>query len=125
MADASKAFTIVVQPGSTFNTPVAFALPLGPSIVRRILLTWPPGCGGLVGVQIQAGGSGAFPSNPLTYFVFDDYTYAFDVDNQIDSGVWSVLLYNIDQIGHGIQFVFEYDYLRGPSAGSHSQLIAI
>jgi hypothetical protein len=125
MADASKAFTIVVQPGSTPSAPVAFALPLGSCIVRRILLTWPPGCGGLCGVQIQAGASGAFPSNPLTYFVFDDYTYAFDVDNQIDSGVWSTLMYNIDQIGHGIQFVFEYDYLRGPAAGAHSQPIAI
>lgn len=125
MADASQAFTVVVNPGSGNLNPVGFAFNLGQGIVRRILVTWPPGCGGLVGVQIQAGASGAFPIGAHTYFVFDDYTYAFDVDNQIDSGQWSTLMYNIDTIPHGIQFVFEYDYLRGAVVSSGGQPVSI
>jgi hypothetical protein len=125
MADASQAFTVVVNPGSTNLSPAGFNFDLGPCIVTRILVTWPPGTGGLVGVQIQAGASGAFPFNKQTYFVFDDYTYAFDVDNQIDSGNWATLVYNADTIQHGIQFVFEYDYLRGTQTSSNSQPVAI
>lgn len=50
---------------------------------------------------------------PETYLAFDDYTYAFNVSNQTDSGKWSVVAYNMDFILHDPIVVFEYDYLRG------------
>lgn len=88
-----------------------FPMPLGPSKVRRILITFPPGCGGLVGVAITAGGSAAFPVNNQSFFSFDDYTYRFDVQNQLDSGNWGLVYYNRDYIDHAIQVIMEYDYL--------------
>lgn len=125
MADASQAFTVIQQPNIPIANAGVFSIDLGPCYVRRILLTWPPGCGGLVGVQIQAGGSGAFPFGKDVFFVFDDYTYPFDVDNQTNSGKWGVRIYNIDQIQHGIQVVFEYDYLRGNVLGNQSIPVAL
>jgi hypothetical protein len=125
MADASQAFTVVINPGSTNLSPVGFDFHLGLCIVRRILVTWPPGCGGLVGVQLTTTQSGSFPIGKFTYFVFDDYTYAFDVDNQSDTGSWGMLGYNTDATQHGIQFVFEYDYLRGHAPSTANQPIAL
>lgn len=116
MVDASQAFVINCPPGNGVQQVHPFPVNLGPSIVRRILITWPAGCGGLLFIQIQAGGGYAFPNQQGQYLAFDDYTYAFDVANQINSGQWSVLSYNMDYIGHDPIIVFEYDYLRGTVA---------
>lgn len=120
MADASAIFEPLLPPGNGSNAFYTYAASLGPSIVRRILITFPAGCGGLVGVAIVAGGTVAFPVGGGSYFSFDDYTYAFDVSNQVTTGQWSLLMYNADYILHGIQVVFEYDFL-GMGAGAKQQ----
>lgn len=76
-------------------------------------------------VSIQAGNGFAFPSKPGQYLAFDDYTYAFDVSNQIDSGQWSVVFYNLDFIDHDPIVVFEYDYLRGTVTAASATPIAL
>jgi hypothetical protein len=76
-------------------------------------MTWPAGCGGLVFLQIQAGNGYAFPNEQNMFLAFDDYTYTFDVNNQINSGQWSIVGYNLDFILHDPIVVFEFDYLRG------------
>ena len=113
MADASQAFLVVCNPTGSSNNIVGFDFNLGPCIVRRIHITWPPGCGGLVGVKMYAGGSAAFPLESSSFLTFDDYTYAFDINNQTDTGKWSNRVYNVDTIAHGLQYIFEYDYIRG------------
>lgn len=113
MADAIQTFQDLVPAGRPPSTPGGINCPLGPSLVSRISITWPPGCGGLVGVQVRAGGGFAFPSMDGQFLAFDDYTYTFDVTGQIDNGNWSLDTYNVDLIDHQITVVFEYNYLRG------------
>lgn len=125
MADASWGALVSLPAGFGVPTPGVFAVDLGPSIVRRILLTWPAGCGGLVFLQVQAGGGFAYPSQPGQFLAFDDYTYAFDVSNQINNGNWSILCSNHDAIGHDPAVIFEYDYLRGSVATAQSNPIAL
>lgn len=125
MVDASQAFVISKPPGNGVKNVGVFKVNLGPSIVRRILITWPAGCGGLLFIQIQAGNGYAFPNQRDQYLAFDDYTYAFDVSNQINSGQWSVVSYNMDFIEHDPIVTFEFDYLRGTVTQSTVTPIAL
>lgn len=125
MVDASQVFQPIFPPGNGSIVVSSLDTPLGPSIVRRILVTFPAGCGGLVGIRISAAQGFAFPSVQGQYITFDDYTYPFDVSNQIDGGNWSIYGYNIDWIAHEVQVVYEYDYLRQPVNQSSSNLIAL
>src|SRR6266566_1995490 len=125
MADTSFVAQPFITAGSGIGVPTQHNYHLGPSIVRRILITYPPGCGGLVGIRIQAGMGDAFPNQPGQFMLFDDYTYAFDVTNQIDSGQWTVLTYNTDAIDRVVQVVFEYDYLRGFNGQTSDVAIAL
>lgn len=125
MADASQGFVInyPAQNGGSFQE--EFAVNLGPCTVRRILITWPAGCGGQMFLQIRAGGGYAFPNQQNQFLAFDDYTYVFDVDNQINSGQWSVIGYNSDFIDHDPIVVFEFDYLRGTVTSASTTPIAL
>lgn len=125
MADALQTFGPIFVAGKGAQTIAALPIDLGLCDVSRILITWPAGCGGLVGIQIQAAGGFAFPSKPNQFLSFDDYTYDLEVNNQTTSGKWSIVGYNVDYIDHLITVVFEYDYLRGNVVGRASQPIAI
>lgn len=125
MADASRVDILSMPAGFGVGAPARWNTPLPPSIVRRISITWPAGCGGLVFLQIQAAGGFAFPSFQDQYLAFDDYTYTFDVSNQINNGNWSVVGYNTDAIGHDPIIVFEYDYLREAVSNSVTTPIAL
>lgn len=125
MADASQVFIPAAAPGNGVKQVFILNAPLGPSVVRRILITWPAGCGGQLFIRIQAGGGFAFPSAPETYLAFDDYTYDFEVSNQINSGQWAIVYYNLDYIEHDPIIVFEYDYLRGTVTQASTTPIAL
>lgn len=113
MADASQVFIPNGTPGNGVKQVQVLPANLGPSTVRRIAITWPAGCGGLLFIQIQAAGGFAFPNQRDQFLAFDDYTYTFEVSNQINNGNWSIVFYNMDFIVHDPIIVFEYDYLRG------------
>lgn len=125
MADALQSSGGLITARTVLPSIEVFSPNLGPSIVRRILITWPAGCGGLVGVRIEAGGGFAFPNVDGQYLSFDDYTYAFDVANQTTSGQWLAACYNVDYIDHEITVVYEFDYLRGNQQSSSMNPIAL
>lgn len=125
MVDASQVFLATVPAGSGSAATTAFPTTLVPSKVRRILITFPYGCAGLVGAQVQAAGGYAFPNQQNTFIVFDDLVYTFEVNNQVDSGQWSVVAYNQDVIPHTLQIVYEYDYLKNNSQVSSLTPVAL
>jgi hypothetical protein len=125
MVDASQVFIPAAAPGNGVKQVFALPADLGPCTVRRILITWPAGCGGLLFIQIQAAGGFAFPNQPGMFLAFDDYTYVIDVSNQTNSGKWSIVYYNLDYIDHDPIIVFEFDYLRGDTPVGSTTPIAI
>ena len=74
--------------------------------VDRILITWPPGCAGLVQVKIFAGGNFAYPSVDKQAFGFDDYTLDIPVSNPINSGQWQAWVTNTDSIENTIHVTY-------------------
>lgn len=125
MADALQVFQFIYPAGNGARTVFTNQIPLGPCIVTRILMTFPPGCFGQVGGAVQAGGTFAFPSMNGQFVTFDDYTYEILPTGQIDNGNWSISAYNTDAIDHEIQWVFEYNYLRGGQAQGSLQPVAL
>jgi len=125
MVDASRVFGGLIPARTNPPNVVQIVSPLGPSQVRRISIVFPAGCGGLVGVRLQAGGGFAFPDQDGQYFSFDDFVYTFDVANQVTSGQWQAICYNVDFIDHEITMIYEFDYLRGTPNLSSSTPIAI
>jgi hypothetical protein len=85
----------------------------------------PPGPAGLVGFAIYGGGSQIFPQQNDTWFIFDDYVYDQAVSNQIDSGQWAIVAYNLDVFDHTLQFYFytnNISYSPGPDLSIHVSL---
>lgn len=120
MSDASRVFQITAPAGNGSTTPANYELQLGLAEVVSCIITWPAGCCGLVGVALLAADSWAFPVTPNTYMAYDDFNYTLQITNQIQTGDWSVSIYNADFYSHTIQFVMEYDYVltdQGSSSG--------
>lgn len=123
MADAAQVFGITV-PANTSNFQTSeYQLPL--CTVERILITWPPGCAGLVQVIIQAGGNFAYPSVSGQAFEFDDYTLDIMCTNPLNSGSWAVMVNNTDVIAHSIHVTFMYNYWTGNAGEASAQPVSI
>jgi hypothetical protein len=108
MADASKVFGITIQPNTT--TFAALNHNLGLSVVEKILITWPPGCAGLVQCIVTYSGTPVYPNQTGQAFEFDDYTLEIDVSNQGNSGAWGVKVNNTDRLPHTIHVVYLFNY---------------
>lgn len=106
MADFTRVFDITVPAGSGIKTVSRVPTPLGLCVVSDFYLRWPAGCAGLVGVQVWAGESPAFPNNGSDYMRFDDYVLSQIVQNQINSGQWSVAAWNTDIYDHTLEIVY-------------------
>jgi hypothetical protein len=119
MSDFTKVYEIDFPAGNGSPEYAQLDTPLGLADVQEILITFPPGCAGLVGIQIRAGGSPAFPNDDGSYFVFDDYTLVQSVANQIKTGQWTVAGYNSDYIDHVVQVIYmANNVVYGPSISS-------
>lgn len=111
MADFAQSIEIAVPAGSGTQTVGTTNVPLGLCEVQRILVTFPPGCMGNVGVAIAFAGSPVYPNQSGQFFIFDDYILDIPVSRQKNSGAWQVLSYNVDSLVHTVQVIFEANYL--------------
>lgn len=125
MSDYAREFGITVPAGNGVQTFQTSLTKIGLAEVRRVLVTFPPGCAGLVGVQLRLGGSAVYPFNENEYFIHDDYILEQDVTNQVNSGDWSVRTYNFDYIDHVIRLTYQYDTVVYGQSLSSSAPIAL
>lgn len=125
MPDASRVFTVTTPPGNGVATPVSYPLSLGLAEVVNCIITFPAGCSGLVGCQLMAAHTAAFPQQANTYLAFDDWVYPFGITGQIQTGDWYLLAYNADYFPHTLQVVLEYDYVLTSAAPSPSFAVGI
>lgn len=123
MAQEVQSFGITV-PGNNPNFEIYdHQLPL--CTVERILITWPPGCAGLVQVKILAGGNFAYPSVDKQAFGFDDYNLDIPVGNPINSGQWQAWVNNNDSIPHTVHVTYFYNRWISGGLSSTSQAISL
>lgn len=122
MTDAVQAFTLTIPSGGSPSTVFFVDCELGDSNVTQIILVFPPGCSGNVGVRVESGGAQLYPLVAGTWFMLDDYTLLIPVTNQINSGQWHVAGYNQDFYDHTITAYFFYDYLNLTGQGSSGLL---
>lgn len=118
MADTSQQFTIVAAPGFGASNGFVYDFPLGPTIVEKIIVNFPPGCAGQVFVQVLVGGSARYPSQTNSRFWYDDYVHEINVTNSPDTGDWSVLVDNTGFVQHLIQVEFYYNWLTNEQSSS-------
>ena len=125
MSDYTQVFDLTIPAGNGVATPVEYATPVGICDVERILITFPPGCAGLVNACIFAAHSPAYPNLANTYLAYDDYTYDQAVTNQINSGQWSIEAYNLDYFPHLLQVVFMCNLIAQSPTSPATQPISL
>lgn len=125
MTDAIQGFNLTIPGGGSINTIFFTDCELGWSNVTKILLNFPPGCSGLVGVRVESGGAQLYPLKAGTFFVLDDFVLEIPVTNQIQSGQWHVAGYNTDFYQHTITAYFFYDYIRTDGSNSGNLLSGV
>lgn len=118
MADTSKQFTILVPNRFSVGNSAFHSLALGPSIVEKIIISFPPGCAGLVFAQIRVGTEARYPNQIPNKFYYDDYVRVIDVTNSPDTGDWDIFLANTDELDHTIQVEMDYNWLTNASSPS-------
>jgi len=125
MADASKQYTLSMPGGTQFGTDSPFPMNIGPSIVERITVSFPPGCANLVNCQIFCGGSPVYPNDAQKFFHFDNYNYVIPVSLDHYEGNWAIAVFNSDLLTHEIQINIEYRYLQQSPQLSSAQPISV
>jgi hypothetical protein len=98
---------------------------LGWSDVQEIMLVFPPGCSGLVGVQIQYALNPVYPNAAAAFYVLDDYVLTIPVSGQQQGGQWRIYGYNLDTYQHTVRSYWSYNYLSSGQQGQQSQLISL
>ena len=125
MPDVVRAFPLVLPPNGSVNSVFFVNCPLEDSNVVKILLVFPPGCSGLVGVRVEHGGTQIFPLDPGTWFIFDDYTIELDPSEPNTSGQWHVAGYNLDTNQHTISSYFFYNRIDRSQGSTSSSLVSL
>jgi hypothetical protein len=123
--DFTRLFNVATPAGNGVITTAKTTTRLPLSVVRSIELVFPPGCAGLVGCAVYAGGSPAFPIDYGSYFTYDARSFMQDVSNQIVSGDWSVVTYNQDYLQHTLQVIFQADYWKESASTLSTSAISV
>lgn len=125
MTDAVQSFPLTIPAGNGSFLEWGVSCPLGWSNVTQIILVFPPGCAGLVGVRLGYAGGYVYPAQQGQYFVADDYNLAIPVTNQQQAGQWTLNGYNRDTYQHTVDGWFFYDYIIGTESSPSSGLVSL
>lgn len=125
MTDVVQAFSLDIPGGGTTSNIFFVDCEIGISNVSQIIIQFPPGCAGNVGIRVEHGGSQVYPLKSGTFFVFDDFTLVIPISGQGNSGQWHVAGYNTDFYDHVINAYFFYDYVDLAAGQSGGSLISL
>lgn len=125
MTDAIAAFPLTIPAGTAKASPIKLQCALGWSRVSQLLVTFPPGCSGFVGVRFLYSDNPVYPIGSSSFFVMDDFTLSIPVTNQKPGGQWSMSGYNTDIYPHTVTGYFYFDYINAAQPASSSGLISL
>jgi hypothetical protein len=107
------AFDVTTPVGTLKTAPLLSNLTMPARIVRQVDIRIPAGCRGVVGFALAAAGNPILPVNPGAWIVGDNELIPWPLVDQITSGAWQVLTYNLGKYAHTLEFRFQCD-LPGP-----------
>jgi hypothetical protein len=99
-------FLATIPAGTPKTAPVVVPTTFEPNVVGHIAWVFPPGCNGLVGIQLGARSVPVLPSGQGQFFTSSGDTHAIDVEGMHEMGDWSVIGYNTGTQPHTIRVRF-------------------
>lgn len=99
-------FDVTIPSGTRPSAPLVTPTVMDTLVIDHIRWTFPPGCQGMVGIQIGAREIAILPTNPAFWFVRSGDSAGYDLTEQHDTGDWSVIGYNSGAFNHTIQVEF-------------------
>lgn len=107
MADRYEWFDVTIPANTPANAPVTFPMVFADGEVTQITAKILDGPSGLVGFNIQAGGSQYVPRTAGSFIRPNDDYFVWPVANAINSGSWGLAGFNTDIWDHAIQVGFQ------------------
>jgi hypothetical protein len=104
-----RTFQVTIPAGTAIAAPAVTALTMPSRIVRRILVRFPPGPQGQVGVQLRSGDVQVIPWTTGTWLVGDGEAIPWEPTGTIESGAWQLAGYNTGAFDHTIYLTYELD----------------
>ena len=99
-------FDVTIPAGTPIATPVTVLTQFEANTVDRIEWNFPPGCQGLVGIQIGSRSVPVIPSNRSQWLIRSGEGSGIAVTELHNTGDWSVIGYNTGAFDHAIHVVF-------------------
>lgn len=120
MASEIRAFQVTVPITATPALPSIFDVSFPPRVVTQLQITVPPGPNGLAGFRFTSGGLPVIPINPGAWLVASDERINWDLSNQLTTGAWQIMAYNLGGYPHTLYFRFLLDLIpvATPAPGS-------
>lgn len=125
MPDTVFQSDLTIPPGNGSLAVTSNQLKLGWSDVVEVMLVFPPGCSGLVGIQLQYARNPVYPNAAGGYYILDDYILTIPISGQQQGGQWAIAGYNQDTYSHIVRSYWSYNYLAMGQASGNSPLISL
>lgn len=125
MTDAITKASIALPAGNGAQTIFFVPVKLGNSNVNQIMLVFPPGCSGLVGIRLEYAIHPVYPIDGTGWFILDDFVLIIPVTGQGNSGDWRLVGYNTDFNPHTVDAYFSYDWVKTGSQAPTSTLVSL
>lgn len=106
MSRELRAFSATIPAGTPLAAPVTRDLSFPSRVVDRIDIMVPPGNNGLVGFQIANAGIAVIPANLGGFLTANGETLIWPLEQQIDSGSWQLIGYNLGVYDHTLYVRF-------------------
>lgn len=117
-----QSFACTITAGTAKATPATVQTKLGQRLVRAVSILFPAGCAGLVGVALSAANTPVIPFGLAQWLVADGEDLHYELDDQIQSGQWALVGYNLGSFDHTIYVRYELDLPPLPSPAPVSPL---
>lgn len=106
MAAEVRTFAALIPAGTLITAPVTVAFTMPTRLIESVEILVPPGCNGLVGFAIAAAGQPVIPYGAGQWIIANGETIKWPIENQIQSGAWSLRGYNNGVYQHTLQVRF-------------------
>lgn len=99
-------FDVTIPAGTLKSAPLVTLTQFAPDVVERVEWLFPPGCQGMVGIQIGARGVPVIPQTRGLFIVRSGDSSGHDLDGMHTTGDWSVIGYNTGAFAHTVSVTF-------------------